>query len=146
MKNFKKSVDLYYNKNRSSSTSGLSTKYDRFLLVSEDILNNPDKGFVNDGFYQYPNPEIAPVPILVLQVNERSGVKYAVPLRNFLAKDTMESGGNYVGEYFLGAIPLHDRRNVSGTDADDIASYNQGVPRYAEGGVMENFNYSIGGL
>lgn len=150
-KTYKDSVDLYYNEGRYATTQGVSTKYSKFLLVSEDILNQQkdesvhgvshrtkDKGFQDDGFYQYPNKEIAPVPVLVLQKNAVSQKLYAVPLRNFEAKDHMEFGGNYVANYFLGAIPLFDRVNKSGTDADDIESYNQGEPRYENGKTIKD--------
>lgn len=137
MNNYWNSVDLFYNKNRSSSTSGVSTKYDTFLMISPNRIDElKSKNNYNDGFWQYPNPEISPVPILILQVDNQ-GKYYAVPMRNYMAGDLMEQGGNYVGEYFLGAIPLRDRRNVSEGDADDISSYNQGTPRYNVGGQLK---------
>ncbi len=136
--NYKNSVKLYYNDGRKDSTSGVSTKYDKFLLVSENRLDEiKSTENYSDGFWQYPNKDIPPVPVLVLQKNERSNDLYAVPLKNYEAKDIMEFGGNYVGEYFLGAIGLFDRRNLSGRDADDISSYNQGTPRYAKGGKTD---------
>ena len=139
--NYKNSVELYYNDGRKDSTSGVSTKHDKFLLVSENRLDEiKSKDNYYNGFWQYPNKDIPPVPVLVLQKNERSNDLYAVPLRNYEAKDIMEFGGNYVGEYFLGAIGLFDRRNLSGRDADDISSYNQGTPRYAKGGKTQGYN------
>jgi len=137
--NYKNSVELYYNDGRKDSTSGVSTKYDKFLLVSENRLDEiKSTDNYSDGFWQYPNKDIPPVPVLVLQKNERSNDLYAVPLKNYEAKDIMEFGGNYVGEYFLGAIGLFDRRNLSGRGADDISSYNQGTPRYAKGGKTDD--------
>jgi len=142
--NYKNSVKLYYNDGRKDSTSGVSTKHDKFLLVSENRLDEiKSTDNYSDGFWQYPNKDIAPVPVLVLQKNERSNDLYAVPLRNYEAKDIMEFGGNYVGEYFLGAIGLFDRRNLSGRDADDISSYNQGTPRYAKGGKTQGGKFQV---
>jgi len=40
MNNYWDSVNLYYNKDRYCCTSGVSTKYDRFLMISPNRIDD----------------------------------------------------------------------------------------------------------